>query len=193
MLPVTSVWPGCCTDVVGLIPRPDTCDRQHLGQELHWWHYSQKCVGLVCPPQLPYQTNNKTLTPNPKSGCNGNAFPTKLTLSGPGPVKCRMRDNGCGLHDDSKFWDCRTSGQFPNWNFVRLGSLVVKCPGWFPGQTLIIINYISYQWNWIYRWNSTNIVRQIHSKIRNCGQYTKALLAKFLFTRHLSCFTLHQL
>ena len=23
-----------------------------------------------------------TLTPNPKSGCNGNAFPTKLTLQG---------------------------------------------------------------------------------------------------------------
>ena len=32
---------------------PDTCDRQRLGQELHWWRYSQKCVGLVCPPQLP--------------------------------------------------------------------------------------------------------------------------------------------
>ena len=47
--------------------------------------------------------NNKTLTPNPKSGCNGNAFPTKLTLSGPCPVNCRMRDNGCGLHDDGKF------------------------------------------------------------------------------------------
>ena len=31
------------------------------------------------------QINNKTLTPNPKSGCNGNAFPTKLTLSGPCP------------------------------------------------------------------------------------------------------------
>ena len=45
--------PGCCTDVVGSIPGPDTCDRQRLGQELHWWHYSQKCVGLVCPPQLP--------------------------------------------------------------------------------------------------------------------------------------------
>ena len=43
--------------------------------------------------------------------------------------------------------------------------------------------YISYQWNWIYRWNSTEIVGQSHSKTRNCGQYTKALLAKFLFTR----------
>ena len=53
---------GCCTDVVCSIPGPDTCDRQRLGQELHWWHYSQKCVGLVCPPQLPYQINNKTLT-----------------------------------------------------------------------------------------------------------------------------------
>ena len=40
-------------DVVGSIPGPDTCDRQCLGHELHWWHYSQKCVGLVCPPQLP--------------------------------------------------------------------------------------------------------------------------------------------
>ena len=29
----------------------------------------------------------------------------------------------------SYFWDCRTSCQFPNWNFVRLGSLVLKCPG----------------------------------------------------------------
>ena len=32
--------PGCCSDVVGLIPGPNTCDGQHLGQELHWWHYS---------------------------------------------------------------------------------------------------------------------------------------------------------
>ena len=45
--------PGCCTDVVGSIPGPDTCDRQRLGHELHWWHYSQKCAGLVCPPHLP--------------------------------------------------------------------------------------------------------------------------------------------
>ena len=55
--------PGCCTDVVGSIPGPDTCDRQRLGQELHWWHYSQKCVGLVCPPQLPYQIQQKNLIP----------------------------------------------------------------------------------------------------------------------------------
>ena len=27
--------PVCCTDVMGLIPGPDTCDRQRLGQELH--------------------------------------------------------------------------------------------------------------------------------------------------------------
>ena len=55
---------GCCTDVVGSIPGPDTCDRQRLGHELHWWHYSQKCVGLVCPPQLPSpaKINNKTST-----------------------------------------------------------------------------------------------------------------------------------
>ena len=26
------------------------------------------------------QINNKTLTPNPKSGCNGNAFPSKITI-----------------------------------------------------------------------------------------------------------------
>ena len=45
--------PGCCTSVVGSIPGPDTSDRQCLGQELNWWHYSQKCVGLICPPQLP--------------------------------------------------------------------------------------------------------------------------------------------
>ena len=35
-----------------------------LGQELHWWHYSQKCVGLVCPPQLPYQIQQKNLIPD---------------------------------------------------------------------------------------------------------------------------------
>ena len=44
-------------------------------------------------------------------------------------MKRRMRDNGCGLHDDGKFCDCRESGQFPNWNFFRFGSLVVKCSG----------------------------------------------------------------
>ena len=52
-----------CTDVMGLILGPDTCDRQHLGQELHWWHYSQKCVGLVCSPQLPYQIQQENLIP----------------------------------------------------------------------------------------------------------------------------------
>ena len=41
----------------------NTCDRQRLGQELHWWHYSQKCVGLVCPPRLPYQIQHKNLIP----------------------------------------------------------------------------------------------------------------------------------
>ena len=46
---------------VGLIPGPDTCDMQCLGQELHWWHYSQKCVGHVSPPQLPYQIQQKNL------------------------------------------------------------------------------------------------------------------------------------
>ena len=40
-----------------------TCDRQCLGHELHWWHYSQKCVGLVCPPQIPYQIQQKNLIP----------------------------------------------------------------------------------------------------------------------------------
>ena len=43
--------------------------------------------------------------------------------------KTDKTDNGRGLHDDGKFWDCRTSGQFPNWNFVHLSSLVVKCSG----------------------------------------------------------------
>ena len=99
------------------------------GQELHWWHYSQKCVGLVCPPQLPYQIQQKNLIPNPSIWLQNLSHKFTLTLSGPCPVHCRMRDNGCSLHDDGKFWDCRTSGQFPNWNFVRLGSLVVKCPG----------------------------------------------------------------
>ena len=37
---------------MGSIPGPDTCDRQHLGHELHWWHYSLKCGGLVCLPHL---------------------------------------------------------------------------------------------------------------------------------------------
>ena len=48
-------------DVMGSIPGPGTCDRQRLGQELHLWHYSQKCVGLVCPPQLPYHIQQKNL------------------------------------------------------------------------------------------------------------------------------------
>ena len=56
-------------------------------------------------------------------------FSTKLTLSGHCPGNPRKRDNGCGLHDDYKFWDCRKSGQFPNWTFVCLSSLVVKCSG----------------------------------------------------------------
>ena len=29
-------------NVIGLIPGPDTCDRQDLRQELNWWHYSHK-------------------------------------------------------------------------------------------------------------------------------------------------------
>ena len=73
--------------------------------------------------------NRKTLFQTLQSGCKSFSQSWHSTLSGPGPVNCRMRDNGCGLHNDGKFWDCRTSGQFPNWNFVRLSSLVVKCPG----------------------------------------------------------------
>ena len=50
---------------MGLIPGSDTCDRQCFRQELHWWHCSEKCVGLVCPPpQLPYQIQLKKLIPN---------------------------------------------------------------------------------------------------------------------------------
>ena len=58
--------PGCCTGVMGSIPGPDTCDRQHLGQELHWWHYSHKCVGLVCPQlhSYLYQINKQNLNCN---------------------------------------------------------------------------------------------------------------------------------
>ena len=35
-------------------------------------------------------------------------------------------DHGCGLHEDGKFWDYRTLGQFPSWTFVRLSLLVIK-------------------------------------------------------------------
>ena len=58
--------PGCCTDVVGSIPGPNTCDRQRLGQELHWWHYSQKFVGLVCPASLPDSTEKPYSSSCPK-------------------------------------------------------------------------------------------------------------------------------
>ena len=112
---------GCCTDVVGLISGPDTCGRQSLGITL------KNVLHLSVLQSYLNQINNKKFTPNPKSGWN--TFPTTLTLSGPCPVNCIMRDNGCGLQDDEKFWNCRTSGQFPNWNFVRLSSPVVKWSG----------------------------------------------------------------
>ena len=72
------------------------------------------------------------------------------------PCYSKMRGHGCSLQDEGKFWDCRISLQFPktqnillvssqwrkvaavgsfnfdilkfpNCNFIRLGSLVVKC------------------------------------------------------------------
>ena len=50
------------------------------------------------------KTQNLFLT----SGNTGSIFTLSThhhpsTLSGPGLVNCRMRDNGCGLHDDGKF------------------------------------------------------------------------------------------
>ena len=35
--------------------------RQRLGHELHSRHYSQKCVGLVCPLQLPSPDKQQNL------------------------------------------------------------------------------------------------------------------------------------
>ena len=35
-------------------------------QELHWWHFSQKCVGLAVLHSYLHQINKKTLIPNSK-------------------------------------------------------------------------------------------------------------------------------
>ena len=44
---------------------PDS-DWQLLGQELHWWHFSQKCVGLADLHSYLHQINKKTIIPNSK-------------------------------------------------------------------------------------------------------------------------------
>ena len=44
---------------------PDS-DWQLLGQELHWWHFSQKCVGLAVLHSYLHQINKKTIIPSSK-------------------------------------------------------------------------------------------------------------------------------
>ena len=44
---------------MGSIHGPNTCHRQHLVQELYWWNFSQKCVGLVFPPQSQLPSSDK--------------------------------------------------------------------------------------------------------------------------------------
>ena len=56
----------------------DICERQHKGQEQHWWYYSKKCVGLICS-QTDYQIKQTKLTS--KSFILAANLPTKLTLS----------------------------------------------------------------------------------------------------------------
>ena len=66
---------------------PDS-DWQLLGQELHWWHFSQKCVGLAVLHSYLHQINKKTIIPNSKLSSSG---PGPGPRSGPGQVQVRSQ------------------------------------------------------------------------------------------------------